>query len=43
MRKTVPVRSNGRIVVPSHLRDRFGIENGDFVEIDIRRVKEEKR
>lgn len=40
MRTTVPVRTNGRIVVPSHLRDQLGIKEGDFIEIDIHRVVE---
>ncbi|WP_420841105.1 AbrB/MazE/SpoVT family DNA-binding domain-containing protein [Halorutilus salinus] len=38
MRSTVRVNTNGRVVVPSHVRDELGVEHGDLVEIDVRPI-----
>jgi len=38
MRTTVPIRQSGRVVIPSHVRDRLNVENGDLLEIDVRPV-----
>lgn len=40
MKTTVPVRTNGRVVIPSHLRDRMGIQTDDLLEVAIIRVVE---
>jgi len=42
MRTTVPIRQSGRVVIPSHLRDRLNVEYGDLVEIDVRPVEGEE-
>lgn len=40
MRTTLPIRSNGRIVVPSHIRSQLEVEDGDLVEIDVTPIEQ---
>jgi len=39
MRSTVRVNTNGRVVVPSHVRKELGVEHGDLVEIEVQPVE----
>jgi AbrB family looped-hinge helix DNA binding protein len=38
MKATTKVLKNGRVTVPFQIRDRFKLEYGDYVEIDVRPV-----
>lgn len=38
MRLTAPVRTEGRVVIPSHVRDELGLEPDDLVEIEVKAV-----
>lgn len=40
MRVTVPLRSDGRIVIPHAVRRELNLEYGDLVELRLRRVTE---
>jgi AbrB family looped-hinge helix DNA binding protein len=40
MRATVPIRSNGRLVIPSPIRRELNLNNGDLVEINVQPVEE---
>jgi AbrB family looped-hinge helix DNA binding protein len=33
--KTIPVRGHGQITIPKRLRERFQIEEGDLLEVEI--------
>lgn len=35
MRTTMRLINNGKITIPSHIRDEYGLEDGDLVEADI--------
>lgn len=37
---TVPIRQDGRIVIPSTVRQNLALENGDLVEIEVQTVNE---
>lgn len=39
MRSTVRLFANGKATVPAPIRDEFGLEDGDLVEIDVRPVE----
>jgi AbrB family looped-hinge helix DNA binding protein len=40
MRVTVPVRHEGRVVIPAAVRDHLELEYGDLVEIEVGRPSE---
>lgn len=37
---TVPIRQDGRIVIPSPVRQNLALENGDLVEIEVQTVNQ---
>jgi AbrB family looped-hinge helix DNA binding protein len=38
MRLTAPVRTQGRVVIPAHVRDKLEIEPDDLVELEVEPV-----
>lgn len=38
MRTTARLIANGKVTVPSQIRNELGVEDGDLVEIDVRPV-----
>ena len=40
MRVTVPLRKEGRVVIPRPVRVEMSLDDGDLVELDIERVSE---
>jgi AbrB family looped-hinge helix DNA binding protein len=38
MRTTAQLINNGKVTVPAHIREALGVEDGDYVEIDVKSV-----
>ena len=38
MRVTIPIRKDGRIVIPQPVRDELGLDYGDLVEVELRAI-----
>lgn len=39
MRTTVRLYNSGKVTVPAQIRDALGVNDGDFVEIDVRPIE----
>ena len=40
MRVTVPIRKNGRVVIPRPVRDELELDYGDLIELDLQTISE---
>lgn len=38
MRVTIPLRKDGRIVIPQPIRDELALDYGDLVEVELRTI-----